>query len=235
MQPEGGRLPQRNLQSNIDDARQRSRRLLAELETARRSGAAESALVTTYLLPAMEALANVSARKELQALTAQYADLLNHFYSMSNSEVLAALSSEEASDEKALSFARSLDKLVKVLYVQGLYAEAERLCVRALEIKKAELGDRHPDTAASLNNLAALYGSQGRYGEAEPFYLEALEITKAELGDRHPDTAASLNNLAVLYSSQGRYGEAEPLYLASPRNQKSRTGRSPSRYRHQSQ
>ena len=224
IQPEGGRLSQRNLQSNIDDARQRSRRLLAEIETARRSGAAESALVTTYLLPAMEALANVSARKELQALAAQYADLLNHFYSMSNSEVFAVLRSEAASEEKALSFARNLDKLVEVFYAQGLYAEAERLCVRALEIKRAELGDRHPAAAASLNNLAALYRSQGRYGEAEPLYLEALEIRKAELGDRHPDTATSLNNLALLYKSQGRYDEAEPLYLEALEIRKAELG-----------
>ena len=224
MQLEGERLPQRTLQSNIDDARQRSRRLLAELETARRLGAAESALVTTYLLPAMEALANVSARKELQALAAQYADLLNYFYSMSNSEIFAVLRSEAASNEKALSFARNLDKLVEVFYAQGLYAEAERLCVRALEIKKAELGDRHPNTAISLNNLAGLYNSQGHYGEAEPLYLEALEIRKAELGDRHPDTASSLNNLALLYNSQGLYGEAEPLYLEALQIRKAELG-----------
>ena len=73
---------------------------------------------------------------------------------------------------------------------QGRYGEAEPLYVEALEISKAALGDRHPDTASSLNNLAALYESQGRYGEAEPLYVEALEIWKAELGDRHPATAS---------------------------------------------
>ena len=65
-------------------------------------------------------------------------------------------------------------------------AMAEPLYVQALEIRKAELGDRHPDTAQGLNNLALLYDSQGRYGEAEPLYVQALEIRKAELGDRHP-------------------------------------------------
>jgi hypothetical protein len=29
----------------------------------------------------------------------------------------------------------------------------------ALEIKRSELGDRHPETASSLNNLAALHYS----------------------------------------------------------------------------
>ncbi|MEL6816657.1 MAG: tetratricopeptide repeat protein, partial [Cyanobacteria bacterium J06598_3] len=56
------------------------------------------------------------------------------------------------------------------------WVEAERCCQRSLEIRKAELGERHPDTASSLNNLAELYRSQGRYGDAEPLYVEALEI-----------------------------------------------------------
>jgi len=95
----------------------------------------------------------------------------------------------------------------------NLWIEAERCYQKSLEVAKAELGDRHPDTATSLNNLAALYYSQGRYGEAEPLYVQALEICKAELGARHPDTATSLNNLAALYRSQGRYSEAEPLLV----------------------
>ncbi|MGC1219562.1 MAG: tetratricopeptide repeat protein, partial [Phormidesmis sp.] len=217
-------IERRLSQSNIDDARQRSRRLLAELEAARGSGAEEVALVTTYLLPALEAIAQAGARQELKALTTQHKALLNHFYSMNNAEVLAALSSGEVAGEKALSFARSLDKLVEVFYKQGLYAEAERLCIRALEIKKSKLGDRHPDTAQGLNNLALLYYLQGRYGEAEPLSVEALEIRKAALGDRHPDTATSLNNLAALYRSQGRYGEAEPLYVEALEIRKAELG-----------
>jgi CHAT domain-containing protein len=94
---------------------------------------------------------------------------------------------------------------------QGRYSEAEPIYKQALAIRKAQLGDNHPDTATSLNNLAALYRFQGRYSEAEPIYKQALAITKAQLGDNHPDTATSLNNLAELYQSQGRYSEAEPL------------------------
>ena len=119
------------------------------------------------------------------------------------------LKSSDALEE----YADSLDRLARTYEIQGRYGEAEPLYVQALEIRQAELGDRHPDTATSLNNLAGLYRSQGRYGEAEPLFVQALEICKAELGDRHPDTATSLNNLAGLYDSQGRYGEAEPLFV----------------------
>ncbi|MEO1387358.1 MAG: tetratricopeptide repeat protein [Cyanobacteria bacterium J06634_6] len=211
-------------QSNIEDARQRSGRLLEELEAARESGAAELGLMMTYLVPALEAVAEVGARQELKVLMTRYKDLLSRFYSMTNTEVLTALNREEAASTDTLSLARSLSRLVVVFYQQGLYTEAERMCVRALEIRKAELGTQHPDTAQSLNNLAELYRSQGRYGEAEPLYLEALEIWKAELGDHHPDTATSLNNLALLYYSQGRYGEAEPLYLEALEIRKAELG-----------
>ena len=103
--------------------------------------------------------------------------------------------------------------LARFYQSSNLWNEAQRCYQRSLEICKAELGDRHPDTAISLNNLAELYRLQGHYGEAEPLCVEALEIRKAELGDHHPDTVISLNNLALLYHSLARYEEAEPLYV----------------------
>ncbi len=112
------------------------------------------------------------------------------------------------SSDNSEEYADSLDRLARAYKIQGRYGEAEPLYVEALEIKKVELGDRHPSTATSLNNLAVLYESQGRYSEAEPLYVEALEISKAELGDRHPNTATSLNNLAWLYYNTNRLPEA---------------------------
>ena len=67
-------------------------------------------------------------------------------------------------------YANSLDRLARAYDIQGRYGEAEPLYVQALEICKAELGDRHPDTASSLNNLAS--DDKGRYGD----FVEALEI-----------------------------------------------------------
>jgi tetratricopeptide (TPR) repeat protein len=95
---------------------------------------------------------------------------------------------------------------------QGSYRQAESLYKQALEIRRAVLGEKHPDTARSLNNLGDLYLKQGRYEEAEPLYKQALAIRREALGEQHLDTATSLGNLAVLYQSRGRYEEAEPLY-----------------------
>ncbi len=202
--------PSRN--SNIDDARQRSHRLLAQLAAAQSEGATNIDLVTTYLLPALESLAEVGAQKELRDLSSQFEELLGSLFE----ELLGLLQDFDTAIEpggQPLTIATHLDSLAQLYHPQGRYDKAEPLFRKALEIRQRELGDRHPSTATSLNNLALLYESQGRYGEAEPLYLETLDISKAELGDHHPDTATSLNNLAGLYRSQGRYGEAEPLYL----------------------
>ena len=194
--------PSRN--SNIDDARQRSHRLLAQLAAAQSEGAADMDLLTTYLLPALESLAEVGAQKEVRDLSSQYEKLLGS---------LQDVDTATERGEEPLSIATPLDSLARLYYSQGRYDKAEPLFRKALEIRQTELGDRHPSTATSLNNLAGLYRLQGRYGEAEPLYVQALEIRQTELGDRHPSTATSLNNLAGLYRLQGRYGEAEPLYV----------------------
>ena len=117
---------------------------------------------------------------------------------------------EELNDP--LPLASSLSYLALLYSSMGQYDRALSLYEEALEISKAELGDRHPDTAASLNNLAELYRSMGHYDQALPLFEFALKIMKSELGDRHPNTGASLNSLAILYKSMGQYDRALPLY-----------------------
>ena len=164
---------------------------------------------------AMTALAKTIPQVATVAVRIQVAEAVPHF------------------EEVALQWTAVLEGTDKLWCCAGLgrfyeslsqWEDAERCYQRMVEISKAELGDRHPDTATSLNNLAVLYESQGRYVEAEPLYVEALEISKAELGDRHPNTASSLNNLALLYESQGRYGEAEPLYVEALEIRKAELG-----------
>jgi tetratricopeptide (TPR) repeat protein len=182
---------------NIDDARRRSLHLIQRFEQALQAGGDSEELLRLYLLPALEALAEVGAQKDLRDLTTRFEGYLG---------LLRAAESPELAD--------SLGSLGQLYYKQGRYLEAEPLLQKALALRKQLLGSNHPDIALSLNNLAGLYHAQCRYSEAESLYLQSLEITD-ELGLDHLHVAASLNNLAALYESQGRYSEAEVLYIRS--------------------
>ena len=62
---------------------------------------------------------------------------------------------------------------------QGRYDEALKELKEALRIRRAALGDDHPDVAATRNNMGVVYRSQGRYDEALKEYEEALRIREA--------------------------------------------------------
>ena len=84
------------------------------------------------------------------------------------------------------------------LDAQGRHQEAEPLYRKALEIRRAALGEAHASTAGSYNNVASNLNAQGRYKkeeEAEPLFLKALEITRAGLPADHPHIAACGRNL----------------------------------------
>ncbi|MGB3574470.1 MAG: tetratricopeptide repeat protein, partial [Phormidesmis sp.] len=81
---------------------------------------------------------------------------------------------------------------------QGRYGEAEPLYLDALAISKAELGDRHPDTASSLLNLAALYYNTQRHQQALDHIRQALDIYIPALGADHPTTQAANSWLQLI-------------------------------------
>jgi tetratricopeptide (TPR) repeat protein len=192
---------------SIQDAYNRTSDLLGRFEQARLGGAADLELLTIYLLPALENLADVGAQRELQDLTLKFEGLLGEIRDIDQPEMAA-----------------SLGRLGCLYFAQGNYSKAEPLLLKALKMRKKQFGDYHPDTAMSMNDLAALYKSQGRYKSAEQLYLEALKIINEQLGDRHLSTSTSMNNLALLYVSQGRYESAEPLFLESLEIRKEQLG-----------
>ena len=221
--------------ANVDDARRRAKNLMERFEQAQAAGMPSAELLTTYGLPAIQALSNAGAEKEAQSLATRLdifpiqenapdvaSGLTNvgllysaqgHYFKAESLFTQALELRQQVLGKEHLDVANSLNKLASLYHSQGRYSEAEPLFVEVLELKKRLLGEAHLDVVTSVNNLAALYYSQGRYGEAEPLYVQVLELRKRLLGEEHLDIAGSLYNLALLYESQGRYSEAEPLLL----------------------
>jgi len=107
---------------------------------------------------------------------------------------------------------------------QGKLPEAEVLWKEVLEVRRAQLGDRHTDTFKSINNLGLLLQKQGKLDEAEPLLRSALEARRATLPYRHPDMLASMNNLGRLLYDQGRLDEAGVLYREALEAQRATLG-----------
>jgi hypothetical protein len=60
-----------------------------------------------------------------------------------------------------------MNNLAHLLMNQGKLGEAEPLMREVLDVMRATLGPKHPDTLSSMNNLAGLLKAQGKLGEAE--------------------------------------------------------------------
>ncbi len=125
--------------ANIDDARRRSQNLLQQMQVAKEAGVDDNELIKTFLLPALEALADVGAQKSLRDLSLQFEGLLGEFKLTNSVQV-------------AIALAR-----IAILYQdQGRYSEAEPLYVRSLQIAENTLGVNHPSTQTIRENLEIL-------------------------------------------------------------------------------
>ena len=95
---------------------------------------------------------------------------------------------------------------------QGNAFQAIEYYEKALEMKKAFLGDSHLSVADTLNNLGLAWSSLGENKKAIEYYEKALEMKKAFLGDSHPSVADTLNNLGAAWSDLGENKKAIEYY-----------------------
>jgi tetratricopeptide (TPR) repeat protein len=91
--------------------------------------------------------------------------------------------------------------LARVIHDQGHLGSARALHERALAMREARLGPKHPDTALSLHYLANVLRDQGDLDAARRSFERALAIFEARLGADHPDTVRSRQSLAALVAT----------------------------------
>jgi eukaryotic-like serine/threonine-protein kinase len=93
----------------------------------------------------------------------------------------------------------------------GLYARAQELQQKALNIQQRALGPESSDTLRSMSALAETIREQGHFSEAETLQRQALDVQRRDPGAEHPDTLTSMYTLASILRGEGRYPEAEKL------------------------
>ncbi len=124
--------------ANIDDAR-RAQNLLQRLQIAKEAGVDDSELLETFLLPALEALAEVGAQKDLRDLSLQFEGMLGQLQIPISRHLVIALT-----------------RIARLYQEQGRYAEAEPLYVRSIAISECILGINHPSAQTTRRNLEIL-------------------------------------------------------------------------------
>lgn len=105
----------------------------------------------------------------------------------------------------------SLSLLSWEFYLDGRYAEAEKLQREALETQLRVLGPNDPRAIYSLNHLAGIVGDQGRFSEAEKLHRQALEAARRTLGPGSRQALITEANLAHDLNFENRYAEAETV------------------------
>jgi hypothetical protein len=110
-----------------------------------------------------------------------------------------------------------------VLYrEQNRQKEAESLFVKALDVRRRVLGEKHPDTLTSMSDLALLYVKQGRHEEAEPLALSCYEGRSANFGPEHVFTQEAIQVLVNLYETWIKPGKAKQWRAKLPLKQEVR-------------
>lgn len=111
-----------------------------------------------------------------------------------------------------------VDRLTRIYYKQGRYAEAEvmvRKELKAMESMHDRLDDHDPDKlqiAYMLGDLALVYSGQERLIEAEALYKTALKTIHQNLTEKSYDYIVTLSELARVHKLMGKYDDAEKEY-----------------------
>ncbi len=118
----------------------------------------------------------------------------------------------DAFDDQPLVEAQLRQAIGSSYAALGVLDAAGRHLDEALDIRRGQLGDDHPDTLGSAVAVADLLAARGRYAEAETLHRGILATRRRTLGADHPDVVRSLHHLANVHFQQGRFEEAAELH-----------------------
>jgi tetratricopeptide (TPR) repeat protein len=108
-----------------------------------------------------------------------------------------SLSKLENDTAPPLQIAESLGALAEYYRAGNKLALAEDAWSRALTLKRALLGEAHPQVASLLERLADVYSARGESSLACDYAARAADIMRQWFGEGSPPSAAALANLAL--------------------------------------
>ena len=120
--------------------------------------------------------------------------------------------------------ARLMNTMGDVYRSLGLYPDADRLLVRALELRRGLRGVDSTEIGDNLASLGGLRLAQGRYDEAEAALHDAVRVGTRPLGRLDPFTQTPEGQLVDLYKHRGVYARSDSIARASLAAIRARSG-----------
>jgi serine/threonine protein kinase/tetratricopeptide (TPR) repeat protein len=93
----------------------------------------------------------------------------------------------------------------------GMNGDAEEQITLALEARRRELGETHPDTLESVNGLGLVFEASGRLDEAREQYTIAMNGLTETLGPYDRETLSAMGNLGAVLLALGEPENALPF------------------------
>ncbi len=126
--------------------------------------------------------------------------------------VREALAIDRASSRDPIELGQSLNDLGRVLADRGDYIAAERAFREAVALRRARLGDGHPEVDNAVSNLAVALVGRGELREAARLMDGVVARKRRSMGAGHPDFAADMTRYAEMLHALGDDRRAEALY-----------------------
>ncbi len=105
--------------------------------------------------------------------------------------------------KNSLKLATTLINFAKLYSDTHDYKRAEPVMKRAYEIRKAILGEKHPDSIVTKSELASVVSRRGRFDEAKTMLLECLDEIVLVCGKDNPKTDKVFRNYVFTATEEG--------------------------------
>jgi tetratricopeptide (TPR) repeat protein len=142
--------------------------------------------------------------KSLERLSGTYA-AVNRWEDVERTQ-RQALESYRRVAPKSAAVSQTLDAIGVACRHQGKFDEADSCYSEALQLLKANSGEKSEAASQILHDWGFMRKGQGRYEESESLLRQSLNLR--ENGPENMDTASTLDQLADLYMAEGRHAEA---------------------------
>lgn len=131
-----------------------------------------------------------------------------------------ALDAIDAMDNDDPRLSNSLTNLATIHQNLEEHDKALELFKRALEVRRAQNGDRHATTLSAVNNLATFLYTVDKFTEAEAHFRHGWETAQESLVESNALIYSLSGGLGACLTERGAFSEAEPQLLESYRKLK---------------